>query len=88
MPTYIDFHEKLPDMTPEQYQELFAAGKAKAESKAADEFGTKTLNAFFGTAGQAYCLSEAPDQAAVVKSHESVGIPRGVEDIVEVQSLV
>ena len=43
---------------------------------------------FMGTDGSAYCLSEAPDADAVLKSHQALGIPQTLEDIKEVNSLV
>ena len=64
MPTYLDYHETMPPVPPEAMQavqEAISAGKA-------DEFGVKPLNAIMG-AGQAWCLSEAPNPDAVCKSH-------------------
>ena len=84
MPKFIDYHESLPPMPPE----MMAQAKAGIEAGAVNEFGSKALNLFMGTDGSAYCLSEAPDAEAVLKSHQALGIPQTLEDIKEVNSLV
>ncbi|MFQ6019495.1 MAG: hypothetical protein ACE5KW_01940, partial [Dehalococcoidia bacterium] len=52
-----------------------------------DEFAVKPLNAFIGSGGQGWCLTEAPDAEAVCKSHEARGFPLSRGDVVEVTSL-
>ena len=84
MPKFIDYHESLPPMPPE----MMAQAKEGIEGGAVNEFGSKGLNLFMGTDGSAYCLSEAPDADAVLKSHQALGIPQALEDIKEVNSLV
>ena len=81
MPKFMDYHEKMPEMSPEQ-------AKAQIESGQANEHGVKMINAYFGSGGQAYCLSEAADAEAVVKSHEAVGIPQSRENVHEVTGVV
>lgn len=83
MPTFIDYHAKLPDLPPEAVQEM----RERIGSGATDEFGSKAVNVYLGTGGQAYCISEAPDAASVRKSHESKGVPLSESDIVEVNSV-
>jgi hypothetical protein len=84
MPKYIDHHENMPPMPPEMAEQVRKA----AQSGQANEHGVKVLNAYFGSGGQAYCLTEAPSVDAVVKSHEAMGTPQQAGKVVEVQSLV
>ena len=84
MPKFLDHHAMGPDLPPEAkagIAEQIKAGKA-------DQFGVKGLNVFLATDGAAYCLSEAPDADAVVKSHEALGLPITRENVVEVESVV
>ena len=84
MPKFLDYHAKAPDMPPEVMQAVAADMKAGK----VDEFGVKPINAFMSTAGEAYCLTEAPNADAVCKSHEAHGIALDKGDVREVQSLV
>lgn len=84
MPTYIDYHEKAPQLPQEVVQQMVAAIKAGKPN----ELGVTPLNVYMGAGGQGYCLSEAPNAEAVCKMHEMVGVPIKVGDVVEVQSLV
>ena len=83
MAKFMDYHASLPPMPPEAMQEM----KARVEGRQADQFGSKALTIYMGTGGQAYCLSEAPDADAVIKSHQAKGVPLGRSEIVEVTSL-
>jgi hypothetical protein len=84
MPKFIDHHASMPGLTPET-----AVGVAeRIQAGEPDEFGVTGLNVFLGKNGTAYCLSDAPDADAVVKSHEAVGFPLSREDVVEVDSVV
>lgn len=84
MPKFFDYHAKMPPMPPEMMQQMAADIKAAK----VDQFGVKGLNFFAGTGGQGICLSEAPNADAVCKSHEAHGVPLGIDEVVEVQSLV
>ncbi len=84
MAKFIDYHESLPPMPPE----MMAQAKEGIEAGAVNEFGSKGLNLFLGTDGSAYCLSEAPDADAILKSHQALGIPQELNAIKEVTSLV
>jgi hypothetical protein len=46
------------------------------------------LSVFVAVNGQGYCLSEAPDVEAVVKSHEAKGYLIDPMDVVQVASLI
>ncbi|MDA0256415.1 MAG: DUF4242 domain-containing protein [Chloroflexi bacterium] len=82
MPQFIDHHGTPADLPPEvvgQIRERLISGEV-------DEFGEKGLRVFIG-AGETYCHTEAPDAEAVRRSHEAMGVPLGLEAIVEVQVL-
>ena len=83
MPTFIDHHE-MSDVAPE----MAAAIGERIKAGEADENGVKGLNVFLGKDGTAFCLSEAPDAGAVVKSHQAYGFSLDSADVVEVQSVV
>jgi uncharacterized protein DUF4242 len=83
MPKFIDHHE-MREVAPE-----LAEGIAeRIKSGQADEHGVKGLNVFLGKDGTAFCLSEAPNADAVIKTHESFGLPLDRKDVVEVESVV
>jgi Protein of unknown function (DUF4242) len=84
MPKFLDHHGMGPDLAPEAKAGI--ADQIKAGQ--ADQFGVKGLNVFLTTDGEAYCLSDAPNADAVVKSHEALGIPIRRENVVEVESVV
>jgi len=53
-----------------------------------DQSGVRPLNVFVSTQGQGWCLTEAPNAAAVVAAHAAVGVPLDGHEVHEVQSLV
>lgn len=83
MPQFMDYHAKLPDLPAEAVQQV----KQAIEAGAANEFGAKPVNIYFGTEGQACCITDAPNAEAVVKSHEAQGIPLSVDEVIEVTSV-
>ena len=88
MPQFMDFHAQMPEMAPEQAQGIMAHLKEQIESGAANESAVRPVNVFFGTGGQVYCLSEAPNAEAIVKAHEAAGVPQTLDNIHEVNSVV
>ena len=84
MPKFIDYHEKAPQLPPEVMQQVTQA----INSKQADEFGVVPINAFMGTNGESFCMTEAPSADAVCQSHAAKGMTLGKGDVHEVQSLV
>ena len=84
MPKFLDYHAKMPKLPPEAMKEV--ADRVKAGKP--DEFGVKPLNVFIGTGGQGYCLVEAPNVDAVIKSHKAKGFSLERSDVAEVTSLV
>ena len=88
MPQFMDFHAQMPAMSPEQAQEGMAQMKKHIESGQSNELGVRPINVYFGTGGQAYCLSEAPNADAVLKAHEANNVPQTLGNIHEVNSVV
>jgi Protein of unknown function (DUF4242) len=82
MPTFLD-HHAMPDPSPEMKEGM----ANRLRSGAADDHGVTGLNVYLAE-GHAYCLTEAPDPDAVVRSHEALGIPIRREDVVEVTPVV
>ena len=84
MPKFIDYHATMPQMPPEAMQEM----KTHIQAGQPNQFGAKAINIFMGSGGQGYCLTEAPNADAVIKSHEANGVPLDRSNIIEVVSLV
>ena len=72
MPKFMDFHDdlKLPAEAIEQI------GQGTREG-VADEFGVRQLELYHNPDGKVYCLLEGPDEDAIRKHHEAVGVPCG-----------
>ena len=82
MPTFLD-HHAMPEPSPEMREGM----ASRLRAGAADAHGVTGLNVYLGE-GEAYCLTEAPDADAVVRSHESMGVPVRREDVVEVSPVI
>ncbi len=72
MPTFMDFHDdlKLPAEAIDQIGQGTRDG-------AVDEFGVRQVELFHNEDGKVYCLLEGPDEDAIRKHHEAVGVPCG-----------
>ena len=72
MPRFMDFHDdlKLP-------QEAVDSIGQQTRDGATDEFGVRQVELFHNPDGKVYCLLEAPDEEAVRKHHEALGVPCG-----------
>ena len=81
MPKFMDFHDdlKLPAADLAQITEGTREG-------AVDEFGVRQVDLFHNADGKVYCLLEAPDEDAVRKHHEAIGVPCG--DVHQVDGIV
>jgi len=84
MPQFLDQH---PLAHASLTEESVEAMRDQMKAQAPDAFGVRLLTAFVAINGQGYCLSEAPDADAVVKSHEAKGYLIDAMDVVQVQSL-
>ena len=72
MPQFMDFHDdlKLPADAITQITEGTRNG-------AVDEFGVRQVELYHNADGKVYCLLEGPDEEAIRKHHEAVGVPCG-----------
>jgi Nickel responsive protein SCO4226-like len=82
MPTFLD-HHAMPEPSPEMREGM----ASRLRAGAADEHGVTGLNVYLAD-GAAYCVTEAPDADAVVRSHEAVGVSIRREDVVEVRPVI
>lgn len=85
MPQFLDQH---PLAHASLTEEAVEAMRAQMKAEAPDDFGVRLLSVFVAINGQGYCLSEAPDVEAVVKSHEAKGYLIDAMDVVEGASLI
>ncbi len=72
MPTFMDFHDdlQLPAEAISQIRE-----DTKEEKR--DQFGVRQVELFYNEDGKVYCLLEGPDEEAVRRHHEALGIACG-----------
>ena len=80
-PRFIDFHDdpKLPAEAIEQ----IAAGTRPG---ATGEFGARQIERYHNADGKVCCLLEGPDEEAIRKHHQALGVPCG--DVFQVSSLL
>jgi len=92
MPKFLDHHPKMdmskmsPQAIEQGKQMLEQIGKA-IKAKKADSFGVTPNNVFMAANGESWCLTDAPNADAVIKSHQANGVKLSKSDIVEVNSL-
>ncbi len=72
MPRFMDFHEdlKLPGEAIEQIAQGTRDG-------ATDRFGVRQVELYHNADGKVYCLLEGPDEDAIRKHHEAIGVSCG-----------
>jgi hypothetical protein len=80
MALFMDFHEDLalPDQAIAQI-----ADDSRAER--ADQFGVRQVELYHNADGKVYCLLEGPDEEAIRKHHEAIGVSCG--DVHQVSGL-
>ncbi|MDQ3761406.1 MAG: DUF4242 domain-containing protein [Actinomycetota bacterium] len=84
MPQFLDHHPLVhATLTEEAVEQI----RTQIRAETPDDFGVKWLSAFVAANGEGYCLSEAPNTEAVVKSHEELGFLLEATDVIEVTSL-
>ena len=91
MPKFLDHHGKMPPMSPEmmqQGQQMMQQLAGAIKAKQADKFGVTPINVFMGVNGESWCMTEAPNAEAIIKSHAANGATLTKADIVEINSLV
>jgi Protein of unknown function (DUF4242) len=81
MPRFMDFHDdlKLPAEAIEQIAEGTREGTA-------DQFGVRQIELYHNADGKVYCLLEGPDEDAIRKHHEALGVP--CSEVHQVDSLL
>lgn len=81
MPRFMDFHDdlKLPAEAIEQIAEGTRVG-------ATDEFGVRQVELYHNADGKVYCLLEGPDEEAIRRHHQALGVPCG--DVHQVSGLL
>ena len=72
MPRFMDFHDDL--QLPQEAIDQIAQG---TRDGATDEFGVRQVELYHNADGKVYCLLDAPDEEAVRKHHEAIGVPCG-----------
>ncbi len=73
----------MPEMPAEMVQQI----QDRITSGAKDEFDAVALDVLAGNDGSAFCITDAPDAAAVVSSHVNKGVPLDSHDVHEVVSM-
>ena len=82
MPRFLDHHTMsgaLPKEAVGMIRSAVKAGKA-------DQFGVKPIDVLIAQ-GETYCISEAPNAEAVIKSHNAIGVELGKSNVKQVTSL-
>ena len=72
MPQFMDFHDDLK--LPAEDVEQITQG---AREGASDQFGVRQVELYHNADGKVYCLLDAPDEEAVRKHHEAIGVSCG-----------
>jgi hypothetical protein len=80
MPRFMDFHDDLK-LPPEAIAEIGEGAKAGAT----DQFGVRQVELYHNADGKVYCLLEGPDEDAIRKHHEAIGVECG--DVHQVDGL-
>ncbi|HVT70749.1 MAG TPA: nickel-binding protein [Trebonia sp.] len=80
MPRFMDFHDDLK-LPPEAIAEIGEGAKAGVT----DQFGVRQVELYHNADGKVYCLLEGPDEDAIRKHHEAIGVECG--DVHQVDGL-
>ena len=72
MTRFMDFHEDLK--LPADAIEQIAQG---TRDGATDQFGVRQVELYHNADGKVYCLLEGPDEDAIRKHHEAIGVSCG-----------
>lgn len=81
MPKFVDVHEdlKLPQDAIDKFTQ-------EARDGTTDEFGVSQVELYHNPEGHAVCILDAPDEDAVRKHHDALGVPCG--DVNQIYSLL
>lgn len=72
VPRFMDFHDDLK--LPAEGIQQIAQGTREGTN---DEFGVRQVELYHNADGKVYCLLEGPDEDAIRKHHEALGVPCG-----------
>jgi hypothetical protein len=81
VPRFMDFHEDLK-LPPEAIAQISEGTR----NEVADEFGVRQVELYHNADGKVFCLLDGPDEEAIRKHHEALGVPCG--DVHRVDSLL
>jgi hypothetical protein len=76
----MDFHDDLK-LPPEAIADIGEGAKAGVT----DQFGVRQVELYHNADGKVYCLLEGPDEDAIRKHHEAIGVECG--DVHQVDGL-
>lgn len=81
MPKFVDVHDdlKLPPEAIDKFTQETRDGTT-------DEFGVKQVELYHNPEGHVVCVLDGPDEEAIRKHHEALGVPCG--EVVEISSLL
>jgi hypothetical protein len=81
MPKFVDVHDdlKLPE-------DAIAKFTQETRDGTTDAFGVKQVELYHNADGHVVCILDGPDEEAIRKHHEALGVPCGAVD--EVSSLL
>lgn len=82
MPRFLDHHTNTGALPKEAVAMITSAVKAGK----ADQFGVKPIDVLIAQ-GESYCITEAPNADAVIKSHKAIGFELGKSNVKQVTSL-
>ena len=72
MPRFMDFHDDLK--LPAEDIAQIAQGTREGVT---DEFGVRQVELYHNADDKVFCLLEGPDEDAIRKHHEAIGVPCG-----------
>jgi hypothetical protein len=81
MPRFMDFHDDLK--LPADAVASIAQGAKDGDT---DAFGVHQVELYHNADGKVYCLLEGPDEDAIRKHHEALGVPCG--DVHQVEGIL
>ncbi|MBI4220032.1 MAG: hypothetical protein HY682_07820 [Chloroflexi bacterium] len=82
MPRFIDHHTKMGTLPKEAVDMI----RANVKAGKADQFGVKPIDVLLGD-GESYCITDAPNADAVLRSHKALGFELGTSNVKQVRSL-
>ncbi len=93
MPNFIDHHGKTQGARTtlemiSKAQQMLQQLRADIAARRADRFGVTPVNCYRSPTGEWWCVTEAPDADAVIKSHEAHGLKLTRYDVIPITPIV